>query len=76
MSNDKLISKAKKRIEARQKYLTYQEAEVRYGLGETTLRKMARDCKALYKIGRAARIDMEVFDKYFETFLDESEFVY
>lgn len=76
MSNDKFISKAKKRIEARQKYLTYQEAEVRYGLGETTLRKMARDCKALYKIGRAARIDMEVFDKYFETFLDESEFVY
>ena len=76
MSDEKSISKAKKRVQARQKYLTYQDAEIRYGLGETTLRKMAKDCKALYKIGRAARIDMEVFDKYFETFLDESEFVY
>lgn len=72
MSSVTAASKVRKRISDRQKYITYEEAFIRYGLGETTIRKMAKDCDALYKIGRAARIKVEVFDEYFETFLDGS----
>lgn len=72
MSNEKELATISKRIQDRKKYITYEEAEDRYGLGETTLRRMAKDCGALYKIGRAARIKVETFDTYFETFLDET----
>jgi len=72
MNSDMASTRVQKRINDRKKFLTYEEAEQRYGLGETTIRKMAKDCKALYKIGRAARIKVDVFDQYFETFLDES----
>ena len=72
MSNEVMETKVQKKISERKKYLTYEEAGQRYGLGETTLRRMAKECKALYKIGRSARIKMETFDQYFESFLDES----
>ena len=55
MNSDMAITRVQKRINDRKKFLTYEEAEQRYGLGETTIRKMAKDCKALSKIGRAAR---------------------
>lgn len=72
MSNEISMARVQKRVTDRKKFMTYEEAIERYGLGETTLRKMAKDCDALYKVGRAARIKIEVFDAYFETFLDGS----
>ena len=54
-------------------FLNYEEASARYGLGETSLRKMAKECHALYKIGGAARIRIDTMDQYIESFLDESE---
>ena len=72
MSNEKELETVQKRIQDRKMYLTYEEAEERYQLCDATIRKMAKECNALYKIGRAARIKADVFEKYLETFLDES----
>lgn len=72
MSVNDAMANAKRRVSERQKYIGYPEAKIRYGLGETMLRKMAKDCGALYKIGKAARIKVEVFDQYYETFRDET----
>ena len=72
MLDNQIVAKVQKRINDRMKYITYEQAQERYGLGETTLRKMAIDCGALYKVGRAARIKVDTMDKYFETFLYES----
>lgn len=56
------------RIQFCHKFITYEEAKERYSLGETTLRQMAKDCGALYKIGKAARINMDIMDSYLESF--------
>lgn len=75
MIDEAMKVKAQQTVSDRKKYITYSEAAERYGLGETTLRKMAKDCGALYKIGKAARIKVDVFDEYMETFLDETSYL-
>lgn len=69
---DDLTETISERINTRKKFLTYKEASIRYGFGETKLREMAKACKALYVIGGSTRINMETFDSYMETFLDET----
>lgn len=67
-TEEEIRATVKKRVESRKLLISYEEATERYNLGVTTLRKMAKDCKALYKIGRSARINIEIMDKYMETF--------
>ena len=62
------MQNVQQRIAERQKLITYEEASIRYSLGTTTLRKMSKQCGAFIKIGNAARIDVEIMDKYIETF--------
>ena len=69
-SREQAMANVQRRMDERVKYIDYEEAKERYGLGETTIRKMAKECGALYKIGKAARIRVDVFDKYIETFCD------
>jgi hypothetical protein len=57
-------------MKAVQRFLSMEEAKVRYALGETTLRKLAKDCGAVYKIGKSMRIRLDVMDSYMETFLE------
>lgn len=68
MGNDEILDRVHERMEKRKKFIKYPEAEERYGLGITTLRKMAQDSKALYKVGKSALINVEIFDKYMESF--------
>lgn len=68
MSNKEILENVHKRMDKRKKFIKYSEAEERYGLGITTLRKMANDCNALYKVGKSALINVEIFDEYMESF--------
>ncbi len=67
-NDEQAISNVQKRMDGRKKLITYKQACEDYSLGITTLRKMAKDCGAYYKIGSAARIDVEVFEEYLKTF--------
>lgn len=58
------------RMRKMQRFITFDEAKVRYALGITTLRKMAKDCGALYKVGRSARIRMDIMDEYMDIFVE------
>lgn len=69
MGNEEILERVRKRTRSNAKYITYSEARERYGLGETMLRKMATDSGSLRKFGKAARINVEIFDAYAETFL-------
>lgn len=58
------------RMRKMQRFLTVEEAKLRYALGKTTLRVIAKDCGALYKIGKSVRIRMDIMDEYLDTFVD------
>lgn len=43
---------------------TVKEAMKRYRVSRTTLMKIAKESKALRKIGKSVRIDIDVMDQY------------
>ena len=49
-----------------ERYLSMKTATQRYNLCRNTLYKLAKDAGALYKIGRAVRVDSEKLDKFLE----------
>lgn len=49
-----------------EKYITIKTATQRYSLCRNTIVRLAKDAEALYKIGRAVRIDSEKLDQYLE----------
>ncbi len=49
-----------------EKYLSIKTATQRYDLCRNTLVKLAKEAEALFKIGRAVRVDSEKLDKYLE----------
>ncbi len=62
------IDNIQKRQDERRMLISYEEASKRYSLGVTSLRKRAKECRALYKIGRSALINVRIMDEYMETF--------
>lgn len=49
---------------AEQRYMSINDAQKRYSLCRNTLVKLAKQANALYKIGRAVRIDSQGLDNY------------
>ena len=49
-----------------ERYLSIKTATQRYDLCRNTLVKLAKEAEALFKIGRAVRVDSEKLDKYLE----------
>ena len=49
-----------------EKYLSIKTATQRYDLCRNTLVKLAKEAQALFKRGRAVRVDSEKLDKYLE----------
>jgi hypothetical protein len=62
------LNNIQKRQDERKMLINYEEAHERYGLGVTSLRKRAKECRALYKIGKSAFINVKIMDEYIETF--------
>lgn len=49
-----------------ERYISIKTATQRYALCRNTIVKLAKEAQAIYKIGRAVRIDSEKLDKYLE----------
>lgn len=56
------------------KFLRYDEAQIIYSMGESTIRKYAYRAGAVYKIGSAVLINKNKLDEYLELFAVEGEF--
>ena len=50
------------------KYIRYKEGAEIYSISQSLFERIAKDAGAVYKVGRAALVNCEIFDKYFESF--------
>lgn len=50
------------------KFVRYNEGAEKYRLGVTKFRELAMEAHAVYKIGKTALVNTEIFEKYLETF--------
>lgn len=51
-----------------QKFVRYQEGAERYSLGLTKFKELAIDAGAVYKVGKVALVNCEIFEQYLELF--------
>jgi len=61
----KVVEKTKQNTK---KYVRYAEGAERYSLGITKFQELAKEAKAVYKIGKIVLVNCEIFEKYLETF--------
>lgn len=50
------------------KFRRYDDAAEYYGICRSTLERLAKDAKAIYKVGKVVLINCEVFERYLEGF--------
>lgn len=55
---------------ARKKYVRYPEGAALYSMGLNTFQRLAREAGATYRVGKAVWVNLDIFEKYFETFRD------
>ncbi len=48
--------------------MKYQEGAELYNMGVSRFKQMAHECESVIKVGKSARVDLETFDKYFQSF--------
>ena len=54
------------------KYVRYKDGAEKYSICQSKFEKMAKDAKAVYKIGKVVLVNCEIFERYLETFkIDE-----
>lgn len=56
------------------KFLRYDEAQIIYSMGESSIRKYAYRAGAVYKLGSAVLINKEKLDEYLELYAVEGDF--
>lgn len=56
------------KAKSRKKFVHYEEDAEMYSMCETKFIRMARDAKAVYKLDKLVLMNMELFEKYLETF--------
>jgi len=52
----------------RKQYVKYQEGAELYSMGVCKFKQMAHECEAIIKVGKCVYVDLETFDKYFQSF--------
>lgn len=52
----------------RKKFVRYKEGAEMYSMCQSTFEKMAKDAKAIYKVGKMVLVNRDVFEEYLETF--------
>lgn len=62
-------------LERRKKtYVRYKEGAELYSMGLSKFQEMAHDAGAVYKVGKACFVNLEIFEAYFQTFrLEEGD---
>ena len=50
------------------KFVRYQEGAERYSLGLTKFKELTIDAGAVYKVGKVALVNCEIFEQYLELF--------
>lgn len=57
--------------DGRKKFVRYDEGALIYSIGLNTFKKIAKDARALYHIGKTVLVNTEIVDEYLEHFKDE-----
>ncbi|MCM1126654.1 MAG: DUF6462 family protein [Lachnospiraceae bacterium] len=52
----------------KKKYVRYQEGSEIYSMSVRKFQDLAKDAGAVYKVGKMALVNCEIFDQYMETF--------
>lgn len=55
----------------RKKFVRYPEGAALYSMGVNTFQRLAREGKATYRVGKAVWVNLDKFEKYFETFSED-----
>ena len=50
------------------RFVRYSEGAEMYSMSVSKFMQLAKDAKACYKLGQAVLVNLELFDKYLETF--------
>lgn len=53
---------------SKERFVRYSEGAEMYHVSVSKFMQMAKDAKACYKLGQAVLVNLEIFDKYLETF--------
>ena len=61
-------SKKKDRYEDAKKFVRYSDGAKMYSMGMTKFQEVAKDAKAIYKLGQLVLVNLKIFDEYIETF--------
>ena len=54
--------------EKKKKFVRYQEGADIYSMSVRKFQDLAKDAGAIYKVGKIALVNCEIFDQYMETF--------
>ena len=54
--------------EKQKKFVRYQEGADIYSMSVRKFQDLAKDAGAIYKVGKMALVNCEIFDQYMETF--------
>lgn len=71
---DKMLQKIKEGVvmidnkKSKKKFVRYQEGAEIYSMSIRKFQDLAKDAGAIYKVGKMALVNCELFDKYLETF--------
>ncbi len=52
----------------RKRFVRYKEGAQLYSLSQSTFERRAKDAKAIYKMGKIALVNTEIFERYLESF--------
>lgn len=58
-------------ITQKKKYVRYEEGAELYSMSINSFTKLAREAKAVYKIGKMVLVNTELFEEYLEFFREE-----
>lgn len=53
---------------SKERFVRYSEGAEMYHISVSKFMQMAKDAKACYKLGQAVLVNLEIFDRYLETF--------
>ncbi len=63
-----LSQTAKDTRDRRKKYVKYKEGAELYSMGVSKFKQMAHECESVIKVGKSAFVDLETFERYFQSF--------
>jgi len=62
-----------KTVPAQRRYMRYKEASTYYGVGVSKMVEMAREARAVRKVGKLTLVNLDVMNRYLESFDEKGE---